>query len=156
MKKIIGRPPDETGDNNLFYTADCLPLWRFSNYTIISLSYDDFTFFNKKTQQIEEQKIRNIGKNIIPKGDINDYFILSDSDEENYHQDDNFIGDINYYYFYLKFNDDISTVQANNIVKDFIQQYTLLFNDQPIIELKNGIIYKATGEHLKMIQHKYK
>ena len=152
--KLIGRPPDETGDDRAYMSADVLPRWNFDNYVIRDTCFNDFTYFDKRTQQNEKLKVRYVGKKANYKEDIDDVYVYSEeeefSDEEINDRANYYVGDVEFFHCKLIFDENLTYEQTDKIIENIINDYVSLFNEQPIVEIKNKKINSVKGEYINL------
>ena len=158
MKKIIGRPPDEIGDDSAYYQCKVNPKWIFENHIIFNCNYQLYTNDNESDNESDnydkdsDEYVRRVGINATFDEDINDVQICDFGDDYMGFGDD-YVDSINLYNFILQFNNISTSIQKNIIIRDFINKYTILFNDIPKIKYyqnTNDIIEKVEGKYLSI------
>ncbi len=141
LKKIMGREPDDKGDNSMtYYECEVNACWYFSNYQIINYDYQFYVDLDKYT----ELPVRKVGIEANFKENIDDIEICE-------FMGDNDIGDVDFYKTHVIFKNDLTINKINEIINYLIKEYTSIFNDTPTITYReNKMINTVNGEYIKL------
>jgi hypothetical protein len=140
LLKLMGREPDEIGNNDRYLDCCVNPVWHFDEFDVQSWDYNWFT--DRDTNIL--LPVREVGANAVYEEDPGDVKV-----NENY--EDDYAGIIDFYYINLLFKNNISDDKKNSIVHDLIKKYVHMFNDEPNIEYQaDKMIQNVDGKYIKM------